>query len=141
MHTEHLQNVRSTNVAMGWLVAVAVAAGVFLLFAALGLAPEDAGGAAIAAIALAAGFATGGFVAGFRSMHAPILHGLAIGLTSLVAWFFLNIVTVALVPATTWTGVTPVAASGLLLEQIAAAIAGAWLGHNTALKGQPEPEE
>jgi hypothetical protein len=36
-----------------------------------------------------------------------------------------------------WTGLTPARAVGLLLAQIAAAVVGALLGYNVALRGKP----
>ncbi len=142
MHTEHLQNVRVMRVVVAWLIAVAIAALVYLAFAALGLAPEDTPGAAAAIAAVAVGFGAGGFVAGFRAMHAPILHGIALGLASLVAWFVLNVIAVGLLPQqASWTGLSAGIAAGLLLEQMVVGVAGAWAGYRSALQGQPEPDE
>ncbi len=140
VHTEHLQNVRAKVVMLGWLIAVAVAALVFLLLAASGVDMEDAAGALAAIVAVAVGFAAGGFVAGFKAMHAPILHGIAMGLASLVIWFLLNLFVAGLFPAE-WAGTSPATATGLLLEQIVAAVIGAWAGYASALRGQPEPDE
>jgi phosphate starvation-inducible membrane PsiE len=143
MHTEHLQNVRLSNVLMGWLVAVASGALVLLLLAATGFTGDDSRGAVLAdIIVVAVGFGLGGFVAGFRALHAPVLHGIAIGLTSLVAWFCLNLIEALAFPASAsgWTSLQPVVAAGLLVEQITFAVAGAWIGYRGALQDQPEPE-
>lgn len=140
MHTEHLQNVRPVFVASGWLIAVATVSLVYLGFAALNLVGGDPGeSAAIAAVAIAVGFGVGGFFAGFRSLHAPILHGVAIGLTSLVAWVLLNLL--AELTGEGWSSLSAATTAALLLEQVIAAITGAWIGYRLALKDQPEPED
>ncbi|MGH7475775.1 MAG: hypothetical protein ACRELD_05760 [Longimicrobiales bacterium] len=142
MHTEHLQNVRPSLVGTGWLIAVAVGSFAFLALVALGLVSGDwADDAKFAALAVAVGFGVGGFVAGFRAMHAPILHGVAIGLTTLVAWVALNLITVAVLEHASWSALSPTASGALLLEQIVAAVLGAWIGYTLALRGQPEPAD
>ncbi|MGH7482432.1 MAG: hypothetical protein ACRELV_09770 [Longimicrobiales bacterium] len=142
MHTEHLQNVRPLTVVTGWLIAAAAASLVFLAFAALNLVGDDPGeSGVVAAVAVGVGFGVGGFAAGFRALHAPILHGIAIGLTTLAAWFILNVLAVALFEEAAWSGLTPPLTAALLLEQVLAAIAGAWLGYRLALQDQPEPAD
>jgi hypothetical protein len=90
---------------------------------------------------MAVGFFAGGFFAGFRSMHAPILHGVALGLVSLVAWVLLNLIARGASPGFEWEALTPTAAGAILLAQMAAGVAGAWTGYRLALRGQPEPED
>lgn len=136
MHTEHLQNVRSTRVFTGWLVAIAVTSLLVLAFAGTGVL---SGGAEYVGtlIAVIVGFWAGGFFAGFRAIEAPILHGVGIGLTSLVVWAALNVVVAVAFDGIGWTGLTPSLAVGLMLAQIAAAVVGALLGYNVALRGKP----
>ncbi len=138
MHTEHLQNVRVTRVGAGWLVAIAVASLAILAFLGLGLFSSDGmltsfGGV----LAVSLGFFAGGFFAGFRAIEAPILHGVAIGVTSLVAWAFLNVAAAALFASFEWVALTPALAAALLLVQMAGAVIGALLGYNVALRGRP----
>lgn len=128
MHTEHLQNVRPLRVAAGWLVAVAVTSIAVFGFIVLGLmgadAPRDT---AWAMGAVAVGFLVGGWFTGMRTLEAPILHGVALGLTSLVAWVMLNLLGL-LLGMTEWTGLTPSATLAVLLTQVAAAVVGCWTG-------------
>jgi hypothetical protein len=139
MHTEHLTHVRPVRVSVAWLIAIAVASLAGLLLASVG--SEDGPGTAGAALAMAGGFFAGGFFAGFRSMHAPILHGVALGLVSLVAWVLLNLIARGASPGFEWEALTPTAAGAILLAQMAAGVAGAWTGYRLALRGQPEPED
>lgn len=141
MHTEHLQNVRITRVIAGWLVAVAISSLLVFMLLAGGLLDGDAGDSWWSAVAVLIGFWAGGFFAGFRAMQAAILHGIAIGLMSLVVWFLLNLLATLLVSDFRWAGLTPVLAIGLLLAQMLAAVIGALMGYNTATRGRPSLEE
>ena len=58
----------------------------------------------------------------------PILHGIALGLTSLVAWAALNLITVLAFGTEEWSGLGPTTTIYVLLTQIAAAVAGCWVG-------------
>lgn len=139
MHTEHLQNVRSTRVFTGWLVAIAVTSLLALAFAGTGAlgSGADTVSTLSSVIAVVVGFWAGGFFAGFRAIEAPILHGVGIGLTSLVVWAALNVVVAVAFDGIGWTGMTPSLAVGLMLAQIAAAVVGALIGYNVALRGKP----
>lgn len=143
MHTEHLQNVRPMLVVVGWLIAVAVASLVALTLASASSAPDGelGTGPAGAILTVAVGFFAGGFFAGFRALHAPILHGVAMGIASLVAWLVLNLVARGTSPGVEWEALTPTLAAFVLLAQMAFAVAGAWTGYRLALRGQPEPED
>ncbi len=143
MHTEHLQNVRLTLVVAGWLIAVAVGSLVALTLASASSAPDGelATGPTGTILTVAVGFFAGGFFAGFRALHAPILHGVAMGVASLVAWFALNLLARGASPSVEWEGLTPTLAAFVLLAQMAFAVAGAWTGYRVALRGQPEPED
>ena len=141
MHTEHLQNVRAGTVAAGWLVAVAVSSLLAFVFVASGLFGGDERDSLWASVAVILGFWAGGYFAGFRAMQAAILHGIAIGLASLVVWFFVNAIASLFFRGFRWEALTPALAVGLLLAQIAAAIVGALMGYNTALRGKPSLEE
>jgi hypothetical protein len=141
MHTEHLYNLRWLWVAAGWLVAFAVTSLVALVFAAFGLTvADDETGNLGAVVAVALGFWVGGYFTGLRALRAPILHGIAIGLASLVAWLLLSLVTLLIEPPA-WTALTPTLTAALLLVQMAAAVAGAWVGHRVALRGGLELRE
>ena len=139
MHTEHLQNVAAWRVIAGWLVAAAIASLVALALLSAGLLHEEttASNTWWSMIAIAVGFFAGGFFAGFRAIQAPILHALGIGLTSLIVWFLLNALAALLVPEWRWPTMTPQFAVAVLLVQMLAAIIGALLGYNIALRGKP----
>lgn len=141
MHTEHLQNVRAVNVVSGWLVAIAVSSLLAFVFVAAGLFDSERGDVLWTTAAVLLGFVAGGYFAGFRARQAAILHGVAIGLTSLVVWFVLNALAGLFFTGFRWEGLTPRLAVGLLLAQIAAAVVGALMGYNTVLRGRPSLEE
>lgn len=138
MHSEHLRNVGIVGVVVAWLVAVAVASLFLLAMLSLGALPPDSStGGLPGVIALAVGFAAGGFVAGFRALRAPILHGIAIGLTSLVAASAFALINGLTSPGTRWTDLRAGAVVVLILLQFLFAIVGALLGYNIAIRGKP----
>jgi hypothetical protein len=139
MHTEHLQNVRFGRVVAGWLVAIGVTSLILLVFAGFGLiGPEGAtGGTGRSLIAVAVGFFVGGWFVAARALSAPILHAVALGLTSIVAWFVINLVVDGFFPAMrTWEALTMELTIAVLLAQMALAVVGALLGYNMALRGR-----
>jgi hypothetical protein len=139
MHTEHLQNVRPGLAAGAWLIAIAVTSLVLLIFAALGiLDPEvEEGGLGRSTIAVAIGFLMGGWFVGARAMAAPILHGIAMGLMTLVAWLVVNTVISLAFPAMiVWEPISITLALFVLFVQITAAVTGAVIGYRMALRGQ-----
>jgi hypothetical protein len=133
MHTEHLQNVRPGRVLAGWLVSIAVTSMVAFGFVMLGLLGETApGDTAWAMAAVAAGFLVGGWFTGVGTMAAPILHGVAMGLTSLVVWVALNLVMVTGFRGAEWEGLAAAATAGVILTQMVAAVVGCWVGGRSA---------
>jgi len=131
MHTEHLRNVKFSWIAFGWFIALSVAAGVLLLLVGSGLiGSSQADAPAAFAVAVAVGWLAGGFVTGFRTAAAPILHGSALALFTFVAWFLLNLVFGGLTTGTqAWALLNARATAVALLAQAMAAIAGCWLGY------------
>ncbi len=130
MHTEHLQNVHPVRVLGGWLVAVAATSALVFGFMVIGFMDgSDGRGDTVAAVlAVGLGFLVGGLFTGWRTVEAPILHGIGLGLTSLVAWAGLNVVVSGIFGAGDWSGLGTTAALAVLLTQIVAAIAGCWFG-------------
>lgn len=130
MHTEHLQNVHPVRILAGWLVSIAVTSAAVFALIVLGLMGQEA--AALdpvwSVLAVGIGFLVGGWFTGMRTLEAPILHGVALGLTSLVAWAFLNLVVLIGFGAGEWTGLGTTAALVVLLTQVVAAVAGTWAG-------------
>ena len=132
MHTEHLQNVHPVRVLGGWLVSVAATSVVVFAFIVLNLMRGGAGDSAWAVLAVGIGFGVGGLFTGYRTLEAPILHGIALGLTSLVAWAVLNLFTAAVLGVREWSGLGTTAALAVLLTQIVAAVLGCWVGTGQA---------
>jgi hypothetical protein len=134
MHTEHLQNVRPSWVAFGWFAAAAVAGLALVGLSVVGiLHPTADSGGLWVLLAVLVGFFFGGWLVGWRTGSAPVLHGVGIGLFSLIVWFVANLVATML-GVVGWTGLSPAVAAGSLLLQIGAAVFGAWYGtHHHAL--------
>jgi hypothetical protein len=133
MHTEHLQNVRPGRVVAGWLVAIAITSFVvfgFILLGLMGEGGERDTGWAITAVAV--GFLVGGWFTGYGTPEAPILHGVAVGLTSLAAWVVLNLFVVIAFRGVQWEGLTASATMAVILTQIVAAVVGCWVGVRSA---------
>ena len=139
MHTEHLQNVKPGRVVAAWLVAAAVTSLVALALLGSGIMSDEPSPANTwwSVLAVAVGFFVGGLFVGFRAIEAPILHAFAMGLTSLVVWFLLNMLAASFLPDWSWAALTPQLALGILLMQFVASTLGALLGHNLALRGRP----
>lgn len=122
MHTEHLQNVRPAGVAFGWFISVAVASLLTLALSAVGIVGSQSGGNPWVVVALLVGFTLGGWFTGARVGTAPILHGVFMGLFSLVVWLVANLIG-EMVNAATWDDINPsLFAGGLLVQMIAAAV-------------------
>ncbi len=130
MHTEHLQNVHPVRVLGGWLVAVAATSVVVFGFIVLGFMDGSGGQADTvgAVVAVGIGFLVGGLFTGYRTVEAPILHGVGLGITSLVIWAVLNLLVAATLGSGEWSGLGTTAALAVLLTQIIAAVIGCWLG-------------
>lgn len=134
MHTEHLQNVRPTWVAFGWFLGAAAFSLVFFALVAVGLLQDDggAGGGIWILMAMFLGFMAGGYFTGLRVGAAPILHGVAIGLFSVVVWFVANLVAGETLDASAWSSLAPEFAAGVILLQIFAAAMGARIGSRSS---------
>jgi hypothetical protein len=134
MHTEHLQNVRPVTVLVSWLIAVAVTSLIMLALVGLNLIDADSPSTRAAMAAVAFGFIAGGAFAGMRAAQAPILHGIAMGLFSLLAWFVLGIMSQSLFNGTSWDLTRDLTITAVIV-QIISSIIGARLGYRYALRG------
>lgn len=143
MHSEQLSNVSPMPILMGWIIAVAATSALVFLLAAVGLMSQEGAPTGWAVICVALGFFLGGYLTGTRDIEAPILHGVGIGLTTLVAWFVLNLLAALFVRDGLGLaeGLPPATTAGLLLLQMGAAIAGAWIADRRALRGENLPGE
>lgn len=138
MHTEHLNNVGLVRVVVGWLIAIAMTSLILLAMIGLGMIPPDtasAGWGGFTAVLL--GFATGGFAIGFRALRAPILHGIAIGLTSVIAASAFAALNALIMPETEWTELRPGSLVLIVMVQFVAAVVGSLFGYNIAVRGRP----
>ncbi|HEU4884861.1 MAG TPA: hypothetical protein VFT45_21565 [Longimicrobium sp.] len=129
MHTEHLQNLKPSWVLFGWFVSVAVISLISLVLAAVGLADPDGSRMGVwGVVVIGVGFFLGGLVTGARVGAAPILHGVSMGIVSLLVWFFANLAFGETLNAETWGEGSPAFYAGSLILQMVAAALGARLG-------------
>ena len=136
MHSEHVANLHGGWVVGGWLVSLAVASALFLALVGLGL-PAD--GVTAPALALATGFFAGGLFVGLRWSDAPVLHGVAITLLSVLVWFLALVVAPGAVAESVRSG-EAVTVLGAVLVQLIACVAGALAGRALVLRGRvPDP--
>lgn len=126
--SESLRSLRWDWIAFGWFMAVAVASGILLAFNAVG-SPESAGDESFAvAVSLVMGFLLMGYFVGTRVVAAPVAHGVAMALLSLVAWLAANFLGGAVVGAITWWPIDQMTIVSLFLLQAIAAVLGTRLG-------------
>lgn len=135
MQTEHLQNVRATTVVAAWLVSIAVTSLILLALVGLNLLDPASPSTRAAMAAVALGFVAGGIFAGVRTAQAPILHGVAIGLFSLIAWFILGLLSQSLLRGSVWDVSRDLTITAVLV-QIICSIIGARLGYRLAIRGE-----
>ena len=127
MRSEQLSNLHVGWALAGWLVAVAVTAAIYLGGVGLGLAGPSRGTTLWPSVSIAGGFFAGGLLVGMRWSDAPILHGVAITVLSVLVWFV-----VLLVWGTGGSQSVPLVL-GLVLLQLAASCAGGWMGRRSTL--------
>lgn len=130
MRTEHLSNLHPGWILGGWLIAIASTSAVYLALVGMGLFPEGSASVLGVAVAMAAGFFVGGLFVGLRWGDAPILHGAAMTLLSVLVWFVGSLTLPE--PVEAWSGPTP-AVLGLILLQLGASVGGGWMGRRLML--------
>lgn len=132
-----LPGLRPGWIPFGWFVCVALTSVVLFALIAVGLVDGDPeGGNASVAVALALGFLAGGLFVGTRVAAAPVLHGVAIGLFSVVAWLAANLLLGEATDHDTWRSLTASATAWLLLIQAVAAVVGCRVGVRWARRGR-----
>ena len=130
MESEHLTNLHPLWALTGWAIAIAATSGVYLGAVGTGLVTPGAGEIAWVGIAMAAGFFAGGLFVGAQWSQAPVIHGAAITLFSVLAWF----IGALLVPGTFSDIVAPTPwILGLVLVQLVASVGGGWTGRRMRL--------
>jgi hypothetical protein len=136
MHSERITNLHPGWVIGGWLVALAATAVVFLALAGLGLPPDGVVGPSVA---LALGFFAGGLFVGLRWSDAPVLHGVAITLLTVLVWF----AGLVFAPGALSEGLPQGEAGmvlGAVLVLLAASVTGGLVGRTMVLRGRtPDP--
>jgi hypothetical protein len=133
MHTEHLNNVRLGFVLAGWAIAICATSLFVFILIATGIQSSLSSDGRYIADAVALGFAAGGAFVGFMTSLAPILHGIMMGLVSLVVWALVNVITSFVAPDFTYTALTSQWTVAVVLVQILAAILGARFGYRFAV--------
>jgi hypothetical protein len=133
MHTEHLHNVRIGYVLAGWLIAIAATSLFLIAFIGIGVLNPEAPGSAWITLAVAMGFGAGGTFVGFLTGLAPILHGILIALTSLVAWALVNAVVSMFFPDFPWTQLSAPLTINLIIIEIVCAVLGTRFGYRYAV--------
>lgn len=134
MHTEHLRNVQFSWVAFGWFVALAVTSGLVMVMSAAGLLYHTGFAEMVGVVGVVAvGWGVGGFITGYKTAGAPILHGAAMAGFTFVVWFLLNLTLGGLTTgASAWELIPVRTAAMALLVQGGASIVGCWLGYRYA---------
>jgi hypothetical protein len=127
MYREHPRDIRITWVAFGWFAAASVTGLGLVLLISLGVIHPGRAGDGWVAIAVAIGFFSGGWLAGWRNAAAPILQGVAIGLFTVVIWVGINLVA-EVARVAEWDALTLRTTVTVLIIQIVFAVAGAWYG-------------
>lgn len=123
------RSLRPTWIPFGWFICAAITSLVLMVLIALGVVGDQpAGGDVSVAAALAIGFWAGGFLVGTRVAAAPFLHGIGIGLFSLVVWVGVNLFLGEPTDQTAWRSLDAVTAVGLLLVHTVAVIVGLRMG-------------
>ena len=119
---------------LSWFIAVAVASLIVTLILATNLIDMASGAGTRAAItAVAVGFFAGGLFAGLRAGEAPILHGIAMAVLSLIVWVVVNVASSIAFPGFGWDALTPELTASVILLQMAAAVLGARSGYRARL--------
>jgi len=127
MQSEHLSNLHLGWVVGGWMIAAAVTAALYVVGSGLGLVMPDEGAVVWVGVSLAGGFFVGGLFVGLRWCEAPILHGAAITLVSVVVWFG-----VGLLGDPDEVDSSPLVL-GLILLQLVSSSGGGWMGRRVCL--------
>lgn len=124
---ESVRSVRPGWIGFGWFVGAALTSLIVFVLTVLGLirseAPTEGMGVALS---LLIGFVVAGFWVGTRVNAAPILHGVGMGLLSVVVWLGLNLFAGSM--GTGWDAVPAMVAVSMLALQTAASIVGARAG-------------
>lgn len=142
MHSEHIRNLHPGWILAGWLLAVAILSVTWIIFVGLGLVgPASPLTGVLVTVAVAAGFFGGGLFVGLRWADAPILHGTAITVLSVLVWFLGNLLLPGQLSGGDLGLDTPAFVLGMILLQLLSAVGGAWVGRRMMSGGTAESNE
>ena len=126
---ESARSLRPGWIGFGWFIAAALTSVLLFGMTALQMirpeAPTEGMGVSVA---LMTGFFVAGFFVGTRVNAAPVLHGLGIGLFSVLVWLGLNLVVGEGLGGAAWDSIPGGVAAALLTLQTAAAMVGTRAG-------------
>jgi hypothetical protein len=126
---ESLRSVRWSWIGFGWFIAAGIVSLILLALAAFDIIGGEADGETVwIALAMVVGFYISGFFVGTRVVAAPVIHGVGMGLFSLLAWVAINLFVGTPMGETTWRSTDVATLGGLLLLQLVAAIVGTRMG-------------
>lgn len=132
--TDLFRDIRPTWIAFGWFIAAAITSLILLAFISLEIIPEQIAGEDVwSAFAFLVGFFAGGFIVGARVGAAPVIHGIAIGLFSLVVWFAVNLFLGEPTGQAAWRALPLSTTTVLIVLQTVAAAIGARTGVRWAM--------
>lgn len=126
---ESVRSLRPAWIGFGWFIAAALTSLLIFVLTVLDIIQPDAPTEGIGvALSLMVGFLLAGFFVGTRVNAAPVLHGIGMGLLSLVVWLVLNLFAGEGLGGSAWATVSAGVAVSLLALQTAAAIVGTRAG-------------
>jgi hypothetical protein len=126
---ESVRSVRPAWIGFGWFIAAALTSLLLFVLSVLGIIRPEAPTEGIGvAVSLLVGFFVAGFFTGTRVNAAPVLHGVGMGLFSLLVWFVLNLFADERFGGAAWDSIPAGIAVSLLGLQTAAAVVGARAG-------------
>ena len=138
--SESVRNVSPSWIGIGWFIGAAITSFLVFVLIVLGLiqanAPTEGMGVSLA---LLIGFVIAGFVTGLRVRAAPFLHGLGMGLLSIIFWVVINLLAGEAMTNTEWSTLSVSLMAGLLVLQTASAIVGARAGVRFANRAEALP--
>jgi len=126
---ESVRSIRPGWIGLGWFIGVAISSLLVFVLTVLGLIRVDAPTEGMGvALSILVGFVIAGFVTGMRVVAAPVLHGLGMGLLSVVVWLGLNLLVGESADGVAGNTISAMGAASLLLLQTVSAVVGARAG-------------
>lgn len=125
----NLSAVRPSWIAFGWFIAACITGLGLLALISLGIADgQSVGGDPWVAATLTVGFLLGGFFVGVRVGGEALVHGLGMGLFSVLVWIAANLFLGEPTDQTAWSELGAATVTMLLMLQAVAAVVGVRMG-------------